>query len=913
MRRATGLLTAAMLFGSGCATLPRLAEQERWDEVIAKAEKRRWPPKRKGARACAAALDARGRWEQARDVLLDDFRHGGDLPSLWTAAEIEYRQGRLGIAAAHFSRAMDLDASTAADHPHACDLLLTRAAALARLGAGKAAAADLHRLDRGCAAPTDPTARAKRQAIADATDRAQQAQVRGRIARSRCHGSGGLPEDPECHEPDVAERRAALHEALEAAEKRGPAALREVAAKLAVSLSPAQVVALLTADLTGELGATLVNDDEVRAWVGAQTWSDLAPVVMSQPESVAAYAQLRLSMVTDAPQAARPRHGASESDKWALKVLEDPRTKAGWRLYGWQGDLVSAELELGSTWRPARPTTPATTGAPADSTAAPPPEPSPPGHWTLRVPTTVDSTPALFAVARLRHAAGQEDLALEITRDVAARAVAAGGASRDAADAEVLWHLAWGRPWSALAVAEAAGDDAGAAAAATAIVLADAFCQGPCHDDEDFETVQRVLGDAWIEAQRRELSARVYAHAAAKQAPADACPGLAEVWAPDASGPTAEAMASARRDGIASPSALSAYTAALESDVTLSCADRWVMPLMAVVDAQTAADAMVERLSQAGHDTPSTALQAELALVARRPQHAELMAVAAAADSDDPVRVWARLGRFAARTGDRSLSRLSYREALLHTPDLDDPHLRRTLVLDRLADLGRPIPEDTRAITFESIADDLEVHVAGLAPAQRWAEREWVAAAVASAPWYGPALQQPVTAALFADPRVAQAHPIGRGWLGGVAPSTSPGPLDGSGLAQWATAGQPLPRGAGVLADPSALAQARLAIARHGREYKQRWRVAIGLAVAGPADARRDALGALMAMAPAPSRPAIVDVIVRGGAALDPAEASPAGLGKTGSPAVLVADPEDVLALALDLPSSSGPRMEVAP
>ncbi len=900
MRLGVGLLTGALLVGLGCGTLPRLAEQERWDEVVAKAEKRRWPPKRKAARAYAAALDAQGRWEQARDVLLQDFRHGGELPSLWAAAEIEYRQGRLGIAAAHFSRAMDLDASTAGDHPHACDLLLTRAAALAQLDAGKAAAADLHRLERGCPAPTDATARARRQAVGEATARAQQAQLAGRIARSRCR-------DPECEEADVAQRRAALQDALEAADAGGPAALRHAAATLAVSLSAEQVVALLTADLTGELGAALVTDDEVRAWVGTQTWSDLAPVVMSQPDSVSAYAQLRLSLMTDAPQANRPRHGASESDKWALKVLEDTRTKAGWRLYGWQGDLMAAELEIGSTWRPARG---ASTAAESADTAT---EPAPHGHWTSRVPTTVESTPALLAVARLRHAAGQEDLALEITRDVATRAVAAGGPLHDVADAEVMWHLAWGRPWSALAVADAAGDDAGAGAAATAIVLSEAFCQGPCVDDVDLETVARVLGDDWITQQRETLDARVDAHAVARSEASDACPSLAEVWASDATGPTAAALAAARKQGVASPQALSAYTAAIESDVTLSCAGRWVMPLLAAVDASTTADAMVERLSQSGHDTPSTPLQAQLALVAGRPQHAELMAVAAAADSDDPVQTWAQLGRFAGRTGDTSLSRMSYREALLHSPDLDDPGIRRTLVLDRVADLGRSIPDDTRALLVESITEDLRTHVAGLAPAQRWAEREWLAAAIARAPWFGPSLRAPVTEALFGDPRIAQAHVTGRGWLGGIAPSKSPGPLDGAGQAQWATAGQPLPRGARVLADPSTLVQARLAVARHGRDYKQRWRVAIGLAVAGPADARRDAFAALLQIAPAPARPAIVEVLVRGGAAVGPAETPPAALGASTRAAVVVEEPDDVLALALDLPRAAGPRMEVAP
>jgi hypothetical protein len=892
-------LAVVALVLCGCASLPRLAREERWDEVIARAEAKKRPPKRRAARAYAKALDARGRWDLARTVLLENFRHGGDVASLVAAAQIELRQGRRGVAAAHYGRAIDLDASVVHGDTAVCGLLHQRADALAGQGIGDAAAADLARADRVCEAPVDAAARQRATELHAAVAAAERAQTDARVARSRCA-------TPECEEPDANSRGMAVRDTLAKAEAEGVESLRRTVARLQVSVSAEQIAALLAADVSGKLGPAVLTDDELRGWVGEQTWADVAPHVMTQSETVAAYAQLRLSIVTDAPVAVRPTRAAGDAQKWTLRVVEDPATRHGWKLWAWQGDLVAAELELASKWRPSRPMRPA-----GEGTGEPAVEVAPAsGHWTHRVAATAESLPALLAVARLRHAAGDEDLALEIQRDVIGRALADGVVVEAAA--EVVWHLSWGRPWSALAVAEVAAADDLAGAAASAILLTNAFCGGPCQDDADLDTVTRVLSSEWIDRQRAGLSDRALAATAPAAETATGCATLPEVWGADATGPVAHAVATARRQGVDAPAALSSYVTAIESDLTLTCAGKWILPLMSAADASTSADAIVERLTQAGEHSPSSGLQSRLAMVSGRRRHAELMAVAAAASSTDPRAQWADLAQFAARNGNHALARLSWREALLHTPALDDFETRRALLLDRLGDVSRPGPADTTTITRESIERDVQAHLAGLTPGQRWAEREWLAAAVVVAPWWAPEYATQVAAALWPDARVAQAHPVGRRWVAGTAPGAAPGPFDGATLAQWAAAGQPLPRVTTVLGDPSTLQAARLAVARSGREWTTRWRTAIGLAVAADAPHRAAALAALLAMSDEAAKTRIVDLAAAGVAAIEPRPGTRAALGASAGPARLVVTPTDMVDLALSTPRWGAAVMEVS-
>ncbi|MBC8066834.1 MAG: hypothetical protein IAG13_00750, partial [Deltaproteobacteria bacterium] len=103
MRRIGVLVTAVLALGCHHG-LVRLEAQGKHEQVVEAAEHARRPPRRAAARAWAQALIALGRVEQARDVLLRDFRRGGELRSLTALAELERSRGLDGIAAVHYTR-----------------------------------------------------------------------------------------------------------------------------------------------------------------------------------------------------------------------------------------------------------------------------------------------------------------------------------------------------------------------------------------------------------------------------------------------------------------------------------------------------------------------------------------------------------------------------------------------------------------------------------------------------------------------------------------------------------------------------------------------------------------------------------------------------------------------------------------
>ncbi|WP_434415411.1 hypothetical protein [Nannocystis pusilla] len=102
-----------MFFGTGTVAchsrLPRLSEQGRHEEVVARAGQARILPRGKAARAWARSLVALGRADEARAVLLRDFRKHAELPSLVALADLEATEGLTGLAAAHYARAASLE------------------------------------------------------------------------------------------------------------------------------------------------------------------------------------------------------------------------------------------------------------------------------------------------------------------------------------------------------------------------------------------------------------------------------------------------------------------------------------------------------------------------------------------------------------------------------------------------------------------------------------------------------------------------------------------------------------------------------------------------------------------------------------------------------------------------------------
>lgn len=895
--RAVARVVAALLVaaGPGCGgAIVRLAKKEAYDEVIARAEASRRPPRGRAARAYATALTERGRHEQARGVLLADYRHGGDVASLVALADLEQGLGLHGIAASHYGRAADLSRESLRGRDDVCALLRRRAAVWGAEGAGLAAEHDLERARSLCGEPADAAEAAALRRLAASIDASAQAEVDERVARSRCtEGCAG-------------EGEGAGAEALGEARAQGLAALRRYAHEQELELPADDVVALLVAELRGAAGEALVTDDEVRGWVGEQSWSALAPVVMSQPPELASYVQLRLAAVmSDVPVVLRSRTGPGELDVWLARAVEVTDEHA-WRVLGWAGDLTSVELALAGRLRPkAEPAAGAAVEAPAEVGGVPPPE-----HWTARVVPTAESLPLLLLEARLRLAAGQARRALEIERYVGARAVEAGLPEADARLAEqAAWHLAHGRPWQALAVASVAPAPQAqrvAAAAATALRLTEAFCGGACNDDDDLAVVERSLGEAWVgERVGERLGASQ--RRSRPSSSVDACPTLGELLAPDALGPLPRALADVRRE----PGAVGQgqrLREAIESDVGLGCAGRYVVPLLRAGGHVPSADALAEMLAHdAALEAPrALTVHAALAMVAGREQQASLLATAAGAASGEPARTWRDLARHAHATGQRELALRSLREALMHEGGLDEPSLRRALVLLALEgiDAGWSMRE-TPAGAGEPAALVADL-VGGVAPARRWAVRETLARGLAEQPWIDADARQRLAPALWPTPELEGAHAVGRAWVGlasGRAPDLEPsdvGPLDlaAQELLVAMRRRHAVPAATLVLVDPARLESLRLAVVAHDRDFVLRWRTAIGLAVVGSARTRARALASLVALAEPSSRQALVDLVVEDLAVVEP---SAAGLVE----AALLATPEDQLAVVFSLPPDS--------
>jgi hypothetical protein len=912
LRRVRGSVAAAaallVLAGSACGgSIVRLTKKGSYDEAIARGETMRRVPRGRAARAFATALSERGRHDQARSVLLADYRHGGELRSLVALADLERALGLEGIAASHYARVADLSPASLRGRDDVCALLRRRAAVWSAEGAGLAAERDLERAGVLCGAPSDPAAAAALGRLRAEIDAAAQAEVEARVERLRCTDA--------CDEDD---RRVALADALARARRQGPAALRQEAARREVELPADDVVAILVAELHGRAGEALLTDDETRGLVGEQRWSDLAPAVMSQAPELASYVQLRLAAVMpDVPVTLRSRTGPGELDVWLARAVEVTDEHA-WRVLAWAGDVTAAELAISSRWRSARADGAASIDAERRGHASTAPASevegpaelggaSRPEHWTARVVPTTESLPALLMEARLRTVAGQARRGLEIQRYVAARAVAEAVPDVDARVAqEGVWHLSHGRPWQALAVVSVVPHPASqrvAAAAATALRLTEAFCGGPCHDDADRELVERTLGEAWVServGERLAASSRRARPAAA----VDACPTLGELLAPDASGRLALALADVRRN-LGAPGQGQRLREAIEADLGMGCAGRYVVPLLHAGGHVPSADALAEMLAhEATLEAPrALTVHAALSMVAGREPQASLLATAAGSVSREPARTWRDLARHAHATGHRELALRSLREALMHTPDLDDPVLRRALVLEALAGIGESWSlREAPAGAAEPAAHVADL-VGGVDPARRWATREALARALAEQAWLDADARQRLSPALWPTPELEQAHAVGRAFVGlasGRALDLEPadvGPLDlaSQELLVVSRKRKELAAATSAFVEPARMEPLRLALARSSREWVVRWRTAIGLAVYGSPRVRARAMAVLLEMAEAASRPALVELVLEDLAVVEPGEA---GLAE----AVLLATPEDQLAVVFSLP-----------
>ena len=822
------ITTALLAVGCNLA-LVRLEERNAHDEVIARASERARPPRRGGARALASALVATGDPERARDVLLGDYRRGGQLASLVQLADLERAMGRDGVAASHYARVAALDRGVLAGRRDVCTLLDTRAAAWVALAEGAAALDDLDMVV-GLCGRDDPGLR-----------RRASAQLATRLERTRrpptCSG--------DCSAPTPA---SALEPAIERARAEGPAALRTLAMRERIVLPPDDVLALLLADIRGQAGVRLVDDDELRAWLGDVDVEALSALVRALPIPEGSYVRLRIERVLGrAPDGgpATPSQRALWLDR--ASVVEGA---VRWRLLAYAGELTSAEHDLVARWRGKPTAEPAGSGLEIVRS---------PRHWALRAEVTAASHRELLTFARLRDAAEDRDLGLELRREVLRAAAVAGidgatAALRDEIDAA----LGWGRPWIALALAEVgttADLEPWRRAAASGILLAEASCEGPCEADAaDVAAIGRVLGEAWVDGQRAALRDLAFGRPRSRP-PAGACPALDEVLAPQAESPLAIALDRARTgDEVGLARVL---VAAIEADPSLVCAARLAMPLLVGRDAAVSAARLSDFLSHgpALDVGPALTVQATLALLGRQSTRAEHFAIAAAA-AGDPRAAWRELARFARRLDARDLEVLSLRELLLQTPDYADQMVRRELVARTVVDGARAWGARDTPAGRESVVATVDEHLARLHPSQRWAERQAVIDAIERL-----------------DDDAAVMEVIGRTALASAStargqgdPMWSPGGLAEAAAERRLAA---VPAATEVFADVRRMAPLRAALAEHARDWGLRRRMAVGLATTGSAALRARGAEALLAMATPKSRAVLERLLLERPAALD--------------------------------------------
>ncbi len=925
----------AALITSACAHRPleRMLAQGEYEAVVRRASAGKRAPKRRAARAYARALAALDRVEEARTVLLRDFRTSGDVASMVALADLEAERGIFGMAAAHYSRAATLDPESVRGREEVCGLLRRRASVYLAGGEALAADQDLRRVEVLC--PSQP---GSAQGLADAalaTRVRADAEDAARLLRT-IEGCGA----GEC----VAGRSARAGEieiASATARAEGPRALRALARQLEIQLPADDIVTLLRAELGGELGVALISNDELRAWIGEQSIADLGLAANAVPDpSLKAYVRLRLGRLGPGytlPIAENEPGSEAALVTLTLDNLDDagPLSSAlGWRVLALIGDLGAAEMTLVSGLRAAsKPKRGVVDGDTSSGDAGHEPSGEATGESSQGVgvaPLTGLAGPAQSAVpqptyaagrtavdgetwrlmlvlAHMRAGAGSEDQALEITRYTLAEARALGFADvEEIALAESVETLARGRPWQAMAIADAVGGiDAIASVGSAEILLQKAACADGCGEAEDRGVVERVLGEAWVRARGEELAELASRRAFIAERAPESCPELRELLAPDALGVLSEGLQDAR-----SPTAKSAerrLRMAIEADISLSCAGRLATPVMVDRGYRVGAAIIMQHLTQAPQMIAAEALatHAEVALAAGKEEQARSLYDAAAASSTDPAAIWRRAA-WIGQIGDaRELELVALRRILLHPADARlTREAHRALVVRALRDANDAWSARSSDFGASALASAVVDYIDRYAGVERWWARENLARALAAEVWLDEEAAALVRRSLWPDPELAQLHPAANQRLeAALRGEASPGRVDplspeelAAGLETSQAAFGPMTR----LFDARALAGLRVARAELELDPLGR-RLAVAVAVTGEREARARALGVLLrglsAAGEHERRRAVERLVLSELPALDP----------TGVAESIVPEQEALLELLFDI----GPRGSV--
>ncbi|MFV8754237.1 hypothetical protein ACNOYE_27145 [Nannocystaceae bacterium ST9] len=687
---ALALVTGVAIGAGGCGgELVRLAERGQWQELDREARAMKRAPKGKAARAWARALVELGDVEEARALLLRDFRTGGREASLLELAALEASLGLAGMATAHFARLYAIDDQDLRDSDSAelaCEAFRTRARALAKLGEPLAADGDLRRLAGTC--PRSIGA-ADRELLA-AIEPEAEAQARAQRSLS------GEPLAAGAESSGAAELR--LAEELEQARKRSPRAVLALADAEQIQLEPDDVAILLAAEFAGALGPGLVSSRRISGWVGDSEVARVVDAIASLPDGVREYAFLRLAGVRHSDRLGDDR------EAWIVAAMasldgQGPREAAkAWRVAASTGDLAGAEFALNTSLR--------------DLAVKPEPKPGAPlvigssQPWWTTVPVDRQTFDLLLSLARLFElhddAAGRGD-ALALRRRVIAAGYEAGLAQvAEVALDEVVRELVLGHPWQALAIADVVPGpliDELLPAVASAIGLRAAMAEGEADrsDRADREIVLQRLGDEWVETWQTRIDALEQVPALVESG---ACPSLASWLDPAAAdslravGLDPEASRGALEQALAdldAPAIGPALTRALEADAALACSGPVVIPLLDAGLHELALTTLDERLVHVPELEAALQkqLHAELALGHGHFDRAALLTLAAAAISDEPRELWARAAVAGRELGAREYMLEALRQVMLHSPGSRDDAARRELLLTRLRDVDR--------------------------------------------------------------------------------------------------------------------------------------------------------------------------------------------------------------------------------
>ena len=892
----------------GCGSqLVRLAERGEWAELDRQARAMRGQPRGRAARAWAEALVELGQVEEARALLLRDYRRGGGEDSMLALALLERQLGLRGMAAAHSLRAITLDAGAIARSPAAadiCELLRARARAQAALGEALAADLDLRRVALVC--PDDVRDEDRELLRSLAGDAGAQARAKRSMTM------------PRAAEPDAE----ALAAALEVARTRGPRALAELSASAGIELPPQDVAVLLAAELAGALGPGLASPQRLSSWIGDASQAELVAASEVLPDGVREYMLLRVASV-------RPSEGfAGEREAWivaAERALrgEDPREVAkGWRVAASVGNLGSAEFTLQTSLRALVPALTSTgadagTGAETDAGAGQAqPRLGRGSGWALRVPVDRRTFDLLLTFARLLELRGDVEQGLALRRSVVAAGYQIGLAQVAplAAD-EVRRSLAQGRPWQALALAEAVPGplvDEVLPAVASAIELLAAAGEGL--DADDRRVVERVMGAPWLASWAPRLTA-----ARAGSGFGDAgCPALASWRDPEAAtrlrevglDPDASAAAlEAAAEQLGAVATGEALTKALETDLALACSAPVIVLLHAGAHELRLAS-LDERLVHVPELSATLQLQlhAELAAANGAEDRARLLTISAAAESPDPRRVWARAAVAGSSFGAREYTLEALRQVIGHSEGLGDLAARREMVAIRLRDLdGDANLRRGKDSGLDELRRAVADYLAAAPPPRRWALREALLRGLADES-RADARAWELLLAVLVDDAVRARHPdavaaleraaadsgsSGRGserdatsgaGPGGTASAAGgavdPAPAAGRSGLGTATPGPQL----AALGEAEALCRApRLEETQGVQEQREpfaanRRQRLVGVATVCPARARSEALAELVASVDGPARARLREVVLAGPLAVVPEAERPGAL-----------------------------------